>query len=179
VTPDIAIAEFEISSGAQRGSRLSLYANRLVHQAGESMETVSLEHLASVRVSFERDQRKLNWAIGLLVSAVVLALISAPLRSGIGAAASRVGDPARRESLDALLYGVFNALGAMAGVLPGIAAALAVAAVALLVYFWLGATELSFAFAATERGYTVPGRNRPMVDFAHAVADQISARPGQ
>jgi hypothetical protein len=176
VSPDSPLAEFEIRSGAQRGSWLRVYANRLMHQGGESTETVPLAQLASVRVSFERDARKLNWAIGLLLTALALAAISGPLKSWIGAIAGKVGDPARREALDALLFGVFNALGAFASVLPGIAAALLVVAAALLVFFWLGETVLTFAFAATERVFAVRGRNRLLVDFAVAVADQLAGR---
>ncbi len=142
------------------------------------METVPLAQLASVRVAFERDPRKLNWAVGLLLVALTLAVISAPLQSWIAATASKVGDPARRESLDAVLFGVFNALGGFASILPGIATALALAAAALLVFFWLGATVLTLAFAATERSYAVRGRNPLLVDFAHSVAEQL-ARHGK
>lgn len=176
MTPQNPLAEFEISSGAQRGSRLSLYANRLAHLGGDSMETVPLAQLASVRVAFERDPRKLNWAVGLLLVALTLAVISAPLQSWIAATASKVGDPARRESLDAVLFGVFNALGGFASILPGIATALALAAAALLVFFWLGATVLTLAFAATERSYAVRGRNPLLVDFAQIVAEQLARR---
>lgn len=178
MTAQNPLAEFEISSGAQRGSRLSLYANRLEHLGGDSMETVPLAQLAAVRVAFERDPRKLNWAVALLFAALILAAIAAPLQSAIAAAASKVGDPARRESLDALLFGVFNALHGFASILPGIAAALAVAATALLAYFWLGATLLTLAFAATERSYAVRGRNRLLIDFAHSVAEQLARRGG-
>ena len=140
------------------------------------MESVPLAQLASVRVAFERDPRKLNWAVGLLLVALTLAVISAPLQSWIAATASKVGDPARRESLDAVLFGVFNALGGFASILPGLAAALALAATALLVFFWLGATLLTLAFAATERNFVVAGRNRHLFDFAQAVAEQLAAR---
>lgn len=140
------------------------------------METVPLAHLASVRVAFERGPRKLNWAIGLLLVALVLVAISGPLQGWIAAAASRVGDPARRESLDAFLFGIFNALGGFASILPGLAAAFALAATALLVFFWLGATLLTLAFAATERNFVVTGRNPHLFDFAQAVAGQLAAR---
>ena len=173
---DSPLAEFEIGSGAQRGSRLTLFANRLVHQGEDSMETVPLMQLAAVRVAFERDPRKLNWAVVLLLVALILAVISGPLQGWIAVAVSKVGDPARRESLDAVLLGVLNAFAGFASVLPGIAAALAASAAALLVYFWLGVTVLTLAFAATERSYAVRGRNRFLVDFAHAVAEQLAAR---
>ena len=173
---DNPLAEFEIGSGAQRGSRLTLYANRLVHQGGDSMETVPLARLASVRVAFERDPRKLNWAVGLLLAALILAVASRPLQSLIAGAAAKLGDPSRRDSLDAVLLGVFDALGSFAGTLPGIAVALAAAAAALLVFFWLGVTVLTLAFAATERSYAVWGRNRFLVDFAQTVAERLAAR---
>ena len=176
MNPENPIAEFEIGSGPERGSRLSLYANRLAHQGGDSMEAVPLSHLAAVRVAFERDPRKLNVAVSLLLAALFLAAIAGPLQSWIAAAASKVGDPARRESLDAMLYGVFNALSGLASILPGTAAALAVAAVALLGFFWLGATVLTLAFAATERSYAVRGRNRLLIEFAQVVAEQLARR---
>jgi hypothetical protein len=169
---DSPLAEFGIDSRA----RLVLYANRLAHEGSDAMETVPLGQLASVRVAFERDPRKFNWAVGLLVVALVLALVAAPLHNSLVAAAAKLGDPARRESLDALLLTVFNSLGGFASLLPALAAALAVLAAALLVYFWLGSTVLTLAFAATERSFEVRGRNSSLFDFAHSVAEQLAAR---
>ena len=62
MTPENPIAEFEINSGAQRGSRLTLYASRLACQGGDAMETVPLAHLASVRVAFERNPLLIQFA---------------------------------------------------------------------------------------------------------------------
>lgn len=176
MTPENPVAEFEIRSGMQRGSRLTLHANRLVHEGVDTMEAVPLTQLAAVRVAFERDARKLNWGGTLLIVALVLAAVSGPLQNWIATISSKVGDPGRRESLDAMLFAVFNALGGLASILPGIAAALAVTAVALLALFWLGTTVLSIAFAATERSYSVRGRNRLLIDFAHVVAEQLAKR---
>ena len=173
---DSPLAEFEIGSGAQRGSRLSLYANRLLHHGGDTLETVPLAQLAAVRVAFERDASKLNWAIGLLIVALVLAAISGPLQSWAASLATGVKEHARRESLDAVLLGVFNAMRGLAGLLPLLAAALAAGAVALLTFFWLGATVLTLSFAATERSYAVRGRNSLLLEFAHAVAEQLAQR---
>ena len=83
MTPDHPIAEFEISSGTRRGSRLTLYASRLAYQGGDAMESVPLAHLASVGVAFERDSRKLYWAIALLVLALILLAVSGPISSGM------------------------------------------------------------------------------------------------
>jgi hypothetical protein len=169
---DSPLAECE--SGG--GTRLTLYANRLVQHGGDTMETVPLAQLAAVRVAFERDAGKLIWAVALLVAALVLALISGPLQRWIAGAAARFGEPARPESLDSLLHGVLNVLGGFAKLLPMLAVTLVIGAVALLAFFWLGKTVLSLVFGATERSYAVHGRNRFLTDFAHTVADQLAAR---
>lgn len=176
MTPDHPLAEFEINSGALRGSRLTLYANRLVHAGGESMETVPLAQLASVGVAFERDPRKLNWAVGLLIAALLLAMASGPLQSMIGALAAGVKEHAGRESLDAVLLAAFSVLGGLARLFVPLAVVLAAAAVALLSFFGLGLTTLRLNFAAVEREFPVRGRNPFMIQFAEAVAAQLAAR---
>ena len=176
MAPDSSLAEFEIRSGAQHGSRLTLYANRLVHQGGNSMETVPLAQLAAVRVAFERDPRKLNWAVALLVLALILAAVAGPLQSWIAAVVVKFDGPVRRESLDAVLLGAFNALGGIASILPGLAASLAAAAAALLVLFWRGETTLTLSFAAVERAYAVRGRNRFLVEFSETLSERLAAR---
>ena len=167
-----ALADYELDGG----SRLTLYANRLVLHGGDAMETVPLAHLASVRVAFERDSRKLNWAVALLVAALVLAAISGPLQGGIAALAAGVKEHAGRESLDAVLLASFSALGGLARLLSPLAAVLTAGAVALLVFFWLGLTTLTLSFAAAERVFPVRGRNLYLVQFAEAVAAQLAAR---
>jgi hypothetical protein len=178
VTADTPLAEFEIASGLQRGSRLTLYANRLVHHGGDSMEAVPLVQLAAVRVAFERDVRKLNWAVALLVCALILGAVSGPLQTWMSELASKVGSGAGRESLDAVLVAGFTALGHLARLLFPAAMTMAAGAAALLVFFWLGRTTLTLSFAAVERDYAVRGRNAFMVQFAELVAAQMAARKG-
>ena len=178
MTAELPIAEFEISSGAQRGSRLTLYPSRLAYQGGDAMETVSLVHLASVGVAFERDARKFNWAIALLVLALILLSVSGPISSGIASVVVGVKENAARESADSVLLTTFSALGAVARLLPALAAVLAATAVALGVYFWLGLTTLALGFAAGEREYSVRGRNPLLIQFAEVVAAQLALRKG-
>ena len=175
---DVPLEEYEFRSGAQRGSRLTLYANRLLHQGGDVMETVPLAQLAAVRIAFERDARKLNWALALLAIALALAAASGPLQAWLAATVTNIGEHARRESLDAVLVAVFRVLGGVASILPGLAAALAAAAAALLAYFWLGTTTLTLAFAATERASAVQGRDLRLFEFAEALSERIAARTG-
>jgi len=178
LTPENPLAEYEFGSGALRGSRLTLYASRLVHVGGESMETVPLAQLAAVGVAFERDPRKLNWAIGLLVAALALAAVSGPLHGMISALAAGVKEHAGRESLDAVLLTAFAALDGLTRLFVPLAGILASAAVAFLVFFRLGQTILRLNFAAAEREFAVRGRNLFMIQFAEAVAAQLSARKG-
>jgi hypothetical protein len=164
----------ECDSGG--GTHLTLYANRLVQEGGDSMETVPLAQLAAVRVAFQRDAGKLGWAIALLVVALVLALISGPLQRWLAGAAARFSEPPRPESLDSLLHGVLNVLGGFAKLLPLLSATLVIGAVALLALFWFGKTVLSLVYGATERSYAVYGRNQYLAEFAQAVADQLAVR---
>jgi hypothetical protein len=178
VTIDTPLADFEIASGPRRGSRLTLYANRLVHHGGDSMEAVPLAQLAAVRVAFERDPRKLNWAIVLLVCALILAVISGPLQAWMLELAAKVSASAGRESLEAGLVAVFTALAQLARLLLPAAIVVAAGAIALLVFFWLGSTTLTLSFAAVERDYVVRGRNPFLVQFAEMVAAQLAVRKG-
>ena len=178
MTSENPIAEFEISSGSQRGSRLTLYASRLAYQGGDAMETVPLAHLASVGVAFERDPRKLYWAVVLLVLALVLLAVSGPLQGGIAALVGGIKEHAGRESLESALLGTFSVLGGLARLLPFLAALLAALAVTLLVFFWLGVTTLTLSYAVVERAYSVRGRNPFLIQFAEVVAAQLAARRG-
>jgi UbiA prenyltransferase family len=176
VSQDAPLAEFEIRSGAQRGSRLTLFANRLVHKGASALETMPLAHLAAVRVAFERDARKLNWAIALLVAAFLCAAIASPLQHWFGALGARLGASGRSESLDALVASVLAGLQTMAGLLPWLAALLAAGAAALGALFALGTTRLTLSFAAVQRGFEVRGRSRFLLEFAETVSEQLAAR---
>lgn len=140
------------------------------------METVPLAQLASVGVAFERDPRKLNWAIALLVAALLLALASGPLHGVATDLAAGVKEHAGRESLDGVLLAALSALGALARLLVPLAGVLAALAAALIAFFWLGLTTLRLNFAAVEREFPVRGRNPFLIQFAELVAAQLAAR---
>ena len=170
------IAGYDVPSGAQRGGRYALYANRLVFSGADASETVPLAHLASVRVAFERDASKLNWAVGLSLAALFLALLSGPLQSAMNALAGKVAAGAGGESLESILLVSFNALAALARLFMPVALLMFAGAAALVVFFWLGQTTLTLAFAATERACTVRGRDRQLVDFAELLAERLAGR---
>jgi len=179
VNPGDLLTEFEFGRGAQRGARLALYTNRVVLHGADAMESVPLAQLASVRVAFERDPRKLNWAIALLACAMIFAIISGPLQAWMSELAAKVAASAGRESLEAVLVATFGALARLARLLFPVAMAMAAGAAALLVFFWFGRTTLTLSFAAAERAFPVWGRNRLLVQFAEAVAEQLSAPQGR
>jgi hypothetical protein len=164
------LAEFDLRGGA----RLRLYSNRLVHEgSGALVEIIPYAHLASVRVAFERDARKLNWAIGLALVAIVLATLSGPMQSWFTSlAAARTNDG----SLESALLAVLNALSALARILPAAAAVFGLFAVALAALFVLGRTTLTLAFAATARAFGTFGRNRRLIEFAEILGERLAER---
>ena len=172
---EVPVAEIELR-GLHAGSRLTLFPSRIVHSGQDAMETVPLAQLAAVGVGFRRDSRKLNWAIGLLVVALILAVISGPLREWMFSLASKLGEPGRREGLDAVLASVFGVIAAVARLMTPLALLLGAIATVLGAFFWLGATVLTLSFGASEREFSALGRNPQFVDFAHAVSEQLGVR---
>lgn len=167
-------AEVEIRGGA----RLTLFANRLVIAGGDSTEIVPLAHLASVRVAFERDARKLNWAIALLVAALVLAALSGPLASWMTALTGKLTAAPEREGLESVLIAAFSAIGALARLMMPVAVLLAGGALALAAFFWIGHTKLTLSFAAAERACAARGRDPQLADFAHQLGERLAERRG-
>lgn len=173
---DQPLAGYDVTGGAQRGGRFTLYPNRLVFTGADTMETMPLAHLASVRVAFERDARKLTWAIALLLAALVLGAISGPLASWMQALQAKVSSSGTGESLESVLVACFSAIGHLARLFAPAAWLLAAGAAALLFFFWLGRTTLTLAFAATERVCAVRGRDPRLVDFADLLGERLAAR---
>jgi len=181
-SPDTPLAEFEFASGAHSGAQLTLYPNRIVLQGPGAMETVPLSHLASVRVAFEREPRKLNWAIALALVALVLASVSGPLQGLANAAAAEVVEHAKTNAgggIPGVLIATFRALGGLAALMPAAAAALGACAAALAAFYWLGLTTLTLSFGATERVYAVRGRDRVLQEFAESVGRELAELPAR
>jgi hypothetical protein len=178
VSLDQPLASYDVASGAQRGAHFTLYPNRLVLTGADSMETVPLAHLASVRVAFERDVNKLHWAIGLGIAALLLAMVAGPLQAWMADLSAKVAASAGRESLEAVLLAAFGAVGHLARLLSPLALVLTGIAAVLLAFFWIGHTTLTLAFAATERVCAVRGRNRQLMDFADLLGERLAGRKG-
>ena len=164
------VASFDLKNGSQ----LTLFENRVVHEGAGTLEIVPLAHLASVRVAFERDAGKFNWAIVLLVVALLMLAAAGPLLGWSAGAAAMVGENARRESLDAILLAAFGAVAGFARLLPWLAALLGAIAAGLGAVFFLGGTVLTLSFAAAERAFVMRGRNKQLVEFAEIIGEQLA-----
>ena len=164
------LAEFELRGGAC----LRLYSNRLVHEGrGALVEIMPYAHLASVRVAYERDARKLNWAIGLSLAALALTALSGPMQGWFGRIAKwAAGDGSHSE----VLVAIFNALVAFARSLPTIALLLGLIALVLGVFFVIGRTTFTLHFAATERSFGTLGRNARLIEFAELLGERLAER---
>jgi hypothetical protein len=170
--PGAPIARFDFPGGLLRGSHLTLYASCLVHQGAGLLETLPLGTIASVRVAFERDERKLRWAVGLIIVAVLLFALSGPLSTFAAGAAGELAG-AGSQGVARALHAVFVLLEAGANLLPILAALAALGAVALGILGWLGTTRLSVAFAGYEREYPARGRDTKLLDFTELLAAQV------
>lgn len=167
---DDSISTFEFTSGALRGSHLTLYPGCLVHRGDAGLETVPLHAIAAARVAFERDARGLGWGVALLAGALVLLLVSAPLAALAARWASKVA--ADQVMAEALLAS-FRFFEGLAKLLPTAAFFTALGGLAVFLLGWLGHTTLTLTLAAVERAYPVRGRNFLLFDFAEALSERI------
>ena len=166
-----AVARIDFTNGSMRGTHLTLYAACLVHRGDSHLETLPLTTVASVRVSFERDARRLGWGIALVLVALLLVAVSGPLATAAGAAAGELASGS--SGVAAALLTLSRIVEAVARILPGIAFAAALGGAALAVLGWLGSTTLSLTFAGGDREFRTRGRNSMLLDFAESVAEKL------
>jgi hypothetical protein len=167
-----AITRYDFASGALRGTYFTLYANCLIHRSDTHLETLPLAGIASLRVAYERDARKLGWGVSLVLIALVVFAISGPLAELAGAAAAEMA-AAGSHGVARALYALFRFLWSLANALPFIAFGAALGGIALAVLGWLGSTTLVLDLAGSQRRYPVRGRNSGLLDFSEAVCERL------
>jgi hypothetical protein len=176
------ISRFDFTSGELRGTSLTLYPGCVVHRGGAQLETIPVAGIAAARVGFERNLRRVGWAIALLLAALVLFSAADPIAGFAGGEASRLAEQLRAnstaagQSVTGVLHGTFRVLEAAARLLPTLAWLLVLAAALLGVLGWLGRTTLTLTLAAVERDYAVRGRSAMLFDFAELVSEQLMQR---
>ena len=173
--PAAVLTRFDFADGEWRGSQLALHQACLVHRGPTYLETLPLAAIASVRVEFARDARRIGWGIGWLVIALVVFALSGPLAALAAAAVSELAAQNPTGGVAGALLGFFRFIEALAGALPYAALAAALAGAALCGLGWLGATVLSLRFAGGERDFRVRGRNPMLLDFSERLSEQLLA----
>jgi hypothetical protein len=168
-----ALARFDFTDGLERGSQLMLYPTCLVHRSDSHLETVPLSRVSAMRVSFARDNRRIGWGVALVVLALVLLALSAPLGGLAHGAAQEVA--ASGAGVARALYGLFRFVEMTAAVLPAAALAIALAGAALGAFGWRGSTRFTLVLAGIERGFSVRGRNTLLLDFAEMASERLMA----
>jgi hypothetical protein len=167
-----ALTRFDFTSGEQRGSHLTLFANCLVHRGESHLETLPLATITSVRVAYERNASLLGWGFMLLLAAILMLLLAAPLAGLAGAAAADLATAAN-PGVAKSLYNLFRIVEALANALPIGALAAVLGGGALAGFGWLGNTLFTLTFAGAERIFTVRGRDTRLLDFSEAVSERL------
>lgn len=167
-----AISRFDFTGGTLRGTHFTLYASCLVHRGEQQLETFPLAAIASLRVAYERDPRKLGWGVSLLIIALLLFAISGPLVALADGAAAEMA-AAGGSGVAQALQGLFGVFGVIARLLPLAALACAGAGIALGVLGWLGSTTLVLDLSGSQRVYAMRGRSPALLDFSEAVSERL------
>lgn len=166
------ISRYDFTRGELRGSYFTLYANVLVHRSGTHLETLPLAAIASLRVAYERDARKVGWGVSLVLIALMVFAVAGPLAELAGGAAAEMA-AAGGHGVARALYGLFRFLWSVANALPFVALLGALAGIGLAVLGWLGNTTLVLDLAGSVRAYGVRGRNPGLLDFSEAVCERL------
>lgn len=166
-----AITRFDFTDGLLRGSHFTLYSTCLVHRGSAHLETLPLARIASLRVAYERDSRKIGWGVSLLVIALIVFAISGPLAEALAAAAADMA--AAGSGVARALHGLFRFFWSVANALPFVAFACLLGGIVLAVFGWLGRTMLVLDLAGSRRIYAVRGRNSGLLDFSEAVGERL------
>jgi hypothetical protein len=167
-----AITRFDFTGGELRGSHFTLYSNCLIHRSETHLETLPLAAVASLRVAYERDTRKVGWGISLVLIALAVFAISGPLGELSGGAAAEMA-AAGGHGVARALYSLFRFFWSLANALPYVALLGALAGAALAVLGWLGSTTLVLDLAGSERVYSARGRNPGLLDFSEAICERL------
>jgi hypothetical protein len=167
------LTRFDFTSGALRGSQLTLYPRCLVHRSESHLETMPLTRVIAVRVGFERNPRQLGWGIALVILALLLLAVAAPVGSVAHGAAQEMA--ASGQGVARALFSFFRFIEVIAALLPAIGLACALGGAALSVLGWRGSTSLTLLLGASDRVYAVRGRDTLLLDFAEQVSERLMA----
>ena len=167
-----ALTRFAFANGILRGTHLTLFPTCLVHRGDNHLETLPFAGMSAVRVTFERDTRKIGWGIALVVLALLLLAIAGPLERFATDAASEMAKS--DQGVGKALHGLFRLTVALASLLPVVALACVIGAAALAALGWMGRTTLVVSLSGAERVYPARGRDTMLLDFAEALSERLT-----
>ena len=167
----LALARFDFTNGAYRGSQLILYPRCLVHRSDAQLETVPLARVMAIKVSFTRDVGRLGWGIACVLGALLLLALSTPLGSFAHGAAQEMA----ANGVARALYSLLRFTEMVAAVLPAVALAGAIGGAMLAVRGWRGSTTLTLSLGGAEREYGARGHDKLLLDFAEMAAERLMA----
>jgi hypothetical protein len=165
--PGAPVGRFDLPDGTQ----LTLHRTCLVHRGGSHVETIPLAAVQALRVGFERNERRLRWAVIWLVIGLLLFATSAPLSTFASGAVAEIAGG--QQGVARVLHVLFRLLEAVASLLPVLAAACAIGAAALGYFGWRGATLLHIHLASMDRMFAASGRDALMLEFAATVSERL------
>lgn len=165
------ISTYSFANGPERGTQLSLFGARLLHQGAGRMESIPLGAVAAVGVAYARDYRRIAGGAALILVALLLFGISGPLS---GSAAEAAAEVSGQHSVAQLLRGTLHVLGVIAALLPVPGVAALLGGGAMIAFGWIGYTTLLVSLPAGERAYAVRGQSPTLVDFGELLAERVS-----
>jgi hypothetical protein len=169
--PGPTVTKFTFERGELRGSSLTLFPTCLVHRGEQHLDTLPLAGFTAVRVSFQRNARKLGWGIALVVAALLMLAVAGPLGTW-GSSGVAMGP----QSVPAMNH-VYRLVEIVATILPVAALACVIGGSALAAFGWMGSTTLLVSLPGAERVYTVRGRDTLLLDFAEALSERLMLLP--
>ena len=170
--PGPSLNTFVFERGELRGTQLTLFQTCLVHRSENYLETLPLGGVTAVRVSFQRNTRKLAWGIALVIVALIMLAIAGPISSWASGAANEMAS-AGPQGVPRALYAFFRSLEALGSLLPVAALACVIGGGALGALGWMGSTALLVSLPGSERAYTIRGRDTQLLDFAEALSERL------
>jgi len=155
------------------GGNLTLYRASLVERNPAHFEILPLANIVAVRVSFERDRRRIGWGATLMILGLLMFALSGPLATFAGGAASDMAGAGGTQGVARALLLLFRALELAASLLPALSIACVIGGGALGALGWRGSTMLTVSLAGAERIYASRGQDKLLIDFAELLGERL------
>ena len=157
----------------REGGNLTLYPASVVERSPGHLEILPLANIVAVRVSFERDRRRVGWGATLMIAGLLLFALSGPLGTFASGAASDMAGAGGTQGVARALLLLFRALELAASLLPALSLVCAIAGGALGAAGWRGSTVFTVTLAGYERVYGSRGQDKLLLDFAELVGERL------